>query len=126
MTRLIPQLHQWAANTGQDGIGNFIFMQDGAPCHKAKAVTKYLRDEGIVVLDWPGNSPDINPIEKMWAIMKKEMRKNVISNKTKLIEELIRVWFRSPEIQENCKKLIHSMPERVQAVIKAKGGFTKF
>ena len=39
------------------------FMQDGAPAHRSKIVTKFLEDNNIRVLEWPGNSPDVNPIE---------------------------------------------------------------
>ena len=41
-----------------------IFMQDGAPCHRSKLVTNFLKKKKVKVLDWPRNSPDLNPIEK--------------------------------------------------------------
>jgi arsenate reductase-like glutaredoxin family protein len=40
-----------------------VFIQDGAPCHTSKKVMKWLTDHNIEVLDWPGNAPDLNPIE---------------------------------------------------------------
>ena len=42
-----------------------IFMQNGAPCHHSKIVKKFLGDNNVVTLDWPGNSPDLNPIENL-------------------------------------------------------------
>ena len=39
------------------------FMHDGAPAHKSKSVSKFLTQHNIIVLEWPGNSPDLNPIE---------------------------------------------------------------
>ena len=47
-----------------------IFMQDGAPCHRSKIVKKFLEENHVTTLDWPGNSPDLNPIENLWAKMK--------------------------------------------------------
>ena len=42
-----------------------VFMQDGAPCHRAKIVTQFLKTQKINILDWPGNSPNLNPIENL-------------------------------------------------------------
>ena len=42
-----------------------IFMQDGAPCHGSKIVSEFLKEKKIKVLYWPGNSPDLNPIENL-------------------------------------------------------------
>ncbi len=42
---------------------DFIFQQDLAPAHTAKSIKSWLYDHGVGVLDWPANSPDLNPIE---------------------------------------------------------------
>ena len=47
-----------------------IFMQDGTSCHVAKRVKKWLGEKKIKVLDWPENSPNLNPIENLWNIIK--------------------------------------------------------
>jgi transposase len=50
--------------------GTIKFLQDGAPCHKAKKV---------MVINWPGNSPDLNPIENAWNYIKDKLKnKNTI------------------------------------------------
>ena len=63
--RLIPQIQDWY------GKEECIFMQDGASCHTAKIVKQYLTNNGVKLLDWPGNSPDMNPIENIHLLRKK-------------------------------------------------------
>ncbi len=52
---------------------DFIFQQDLAPAHTAKSTKSWLNDHGVGVLDWPANSPDLNPIENLWGIVKRKM-----------------------------------------------------
>ncbi len=53
---------------------DFIFQQDLAPAHTAKGTKTWFNDHGVTVLDWPANSPDLNPIENLWGIVKRKMR----------------------------------------------------
>ncbi len=56
------------------------FLQDGAPCHKAKIVTKWFVDRPhITLIKWPGNSPDLNPIENVWSRMKHQLASSTCS-----------------------------------------------
>lgn len=120
-TRLLPQVKEWFP--GED---NYIFMHDSAPCHKAKSVTAFLTKENIAVLPWPGNSPDMNPIENMWELTKRAIAKEVITTKRQLIEALVREWHHNADLKNNAEACIQSMPRRVAAVIAAKGGITKY
>ncbi|GFS95995.1 transposable element Tcb2 transposase [Trichonephila clavipes] len=118
--RLIPQMEEWFPN-GEP----YIFMQDGALCHTARSIKAFLAEQNICLLDWPGNSPDMNPIENISELMKREVAKDVITNKTQLLGRIIHVWNHDPQIQETVQSCIDSMHRRIEAVIAAKGGSTK-
>ncbi len=53
---------------------DFIFQQDLAPAHTAKITKSWLNNHGVGVLDCPANSPDLNPVENLWGIVKRKMR----------------------------------------------------
>ena len=53
---------------------DFLFQQDLASCHTSKSTTKWLKEKDITVLPWLANSPDLNPIENLWGIMKKRLQ----------------------------------------------------
>ena len=75
---------------------------------------------------WPAQSPDLNPIEHLWGFLKRKLseHKHPPSGIHELLERIQMKW---EEIAvEECQKLIESMPRRVQAVLKAKGGYTKY
>jgi len=90
--------------------GKGIFQQNLAPCHCSKKVKKFLSDNNIEVLKWPGDSPDLNPIENLWAIIKKELQNYDCTTTTKLIGATISIWYRGGEITKMCEKLVESMP----------------
>ena len=105
---------------------DFIFQQDNNPKHPSKKAQKWFQDNGIQLLDLPAQSPDLNPIEHLWSILKKRL--NAYDTPAKGMWEL---WERTVKEQddmgkEECQKLIESMPRRLEAVIKAKGGHTKY
>ncbi|XP_048853901.1 uncharacterized protein LOC125721830 isoform X1 [Brienomyrus brachyistius] len=56
------------------GDEDFIFQHNLAPAHSAKTTGKWFTDHGITVLNWPANSPDLNPIQNLWDIVKRKLR----------------------------------------------------
>ncbi len=100
------------------GDADFIFQQDLAPAHTAKGTKSWFNDHGVTVLDWPANSPDLNPIENLWGIVKRKMRDTRPNNTDEMKAAVKETWASIPPQQ--CHKLIISMPRRIEAVIKAK------
>lgn len=117
---MLPQMEHWF-----DKGENPIFQQDSAPCHTAKSIKQFLTEKNIPILKWPGNSPDLNPIENVWEVLKREVAKTHITNKADLISKLKEVWA-TPYIKDVAKKCIDSMCRRVEAVKTAKGANTKY
>ncbi len=106
------------------GDTDFVFQQDLAPAHTAKGTKSWFNDHGVTVLDWPANSPDLNPRENLWGIVKRKMRDTRPNNADELKATVKETWASIPPQQ--CHKLITSMPRRIEAVIKAKGAPTKY
>ena len=110
-----------------EGQRNFVFQQDNAPCHTAKKVKDWFRENNVKVLEWPAQSPDLNPIENLWMQMKRLVTEKKPYNKVTLTEAIIHTWFRVVKNEpERLSNLVKSMPSRCQAVINAKGYPTKY
>lgn len=108
---------------GQD---DFLLMHDNARAHVARSVESYLDAVGIRRLQWPARSPDMNPIEHVWDMLKRRVRALPHPPETlrDLKSALTVVWEEIP--QEEIKNILQSMPERMQAVIAARGGNTRY
>ena len=106
------------------GFDRVTFMQDNAPCHKAKVVMSYLSEQDFEIIDWPPQSPDLNPIENLWKTLGvKVMERNPTNTEdfwVKLQEEWSKISI------EDCQELIRSCSRRCAAVIESKGSFTKY
>uniref|UniRef100_A0A9J8BXK4 Tc1-like transposase DDE domain-containing protein n=1 Tax=Cyprinus carpio carpio TaxID=630221 RepID=A0A9J8BXK4_CYPCA len=106
------------------GDADFIFQQDLAPAHSAKATSTWFKDHGIPVLNWPANSPDLKPIENLWSIVNRKMRYARPKNAEELKATIRATW--ALITPEQCHRLLDSMPRRIAAVIQPKGAPTKY
>jgi hypothetical protein len=101
------------------------FLQDGAPCHASKRIKTFLAQQDFQVIDWPGNSLDLNPIENCWNHLKNMLKKKDTSSVPKLISAIKELWTQELTI-DHLQKLSDSMPRRLQMVIEAKGEAIKY
>ncbi len=74
------------------GDADFIFQQDLAPAHTAKGTKSWFKDHGVTVLDWPANSPDLNPVDNLWGIVKRKMRDTRPNNADDLKTAIKETW----------------------------------
>ena len=105
---------------------SIIFKQDNDPKHTSKIARKCFEDNRIELLEWPAQSPDLNPIEHLWQHLKRQLAtyESEPVSMHELWERVEKEWEKIPV--EVCINLIESMPRRVAAVLKAKGGHTKY
>jgi transposase len=86
-------------------------------------VKKLFDDHGLNVLEWPAQSPDLNLIEACWIEIKSKLKARY-EDKTSLKSDIMEAW---ENLDDNfIRKLFISMPDRLKAVIDAKGGPTKY
>ncbi len=106
------------------GDADLIFQQNLAPAHTDKDTKSWFNYHGVTVLDWPANSPDLNPIENLWVIVKRKMRDTRPNNADDTKAAIKSTW--ASITPEQCHRLIAFMPRRIDAVTHAKGGPTKY
>ena len=94
--------------------------------HMSKKTTMWLESNSIKVMQWPGQSPDLNPIEHLWHHLKMWLSQYsmIAKSRDELLKRCEAEW--KVITPETCRMLIESMPYCIKVVLKAKGGHTKY
>ncbi|OXA38425.1 Transposable element Tc3 transposase [Folsomia candida] len=104
------------------------FQQDGAPAHTANATMHILDGWDITIWGkgvWPGNSPDLNPIENLWSILKDSVYEDPKpTTKDALIQRFKKSW--KSISKTTLENLAHSFKKRIEPMMKANGGHTTY
>uniref|UniRef100_A0A8C6VYB8 Transposase Tc1-like domain-containing protein n=1 Tax=Nothobranchius furzeri TaxID=105023 RepID=A0A8C6VYB8_NOTFU len=103
---------------------SWALQQDNDPKLTSKSTSEWLKNNKMKTLEWPSQSPDLNPIEMLWHDLKKAVHARKPSNKAELQQFCKDEWAKIPP--ERCKRLVASYRKRLIAVIAAKGGPTSY
>ena len=103
-----------------------ILEDDNATVHRANLAKAWKKRNNLKCMEWPAQSPDLNPIENLWMTLKRTVsaRNPSPANITELKEVVEEEWKRIPLI--HVQKLVKSMSTHVKMVIKAKGFATRY
>lgn len=114
---LLPTASQWFGS-------RWRLVQDNDPKHKSKKTLEFFNRQHFLVLDWPSNSPDLNPIENLWNIVKNNVEKRRPQNINELKQMMVEEWNAIPT--KILKNLAMSMTTRCKLCIEAKGERIKY
>ena len=101
-------------------------MDDNAPCHRSREVETWREENNIPRFPWPAQSPDLNPIENIWFVLKNSVKRNIHTIRTlnDLREHLQSAWENIPLVF--IQGLYQTLPKRCRQVILSKGNITKY
>lgn len=120
--KLVPSANQIFAAAH---VESYTWLIDNAPAHSAKSTKQFFSQEGIqYTQDWPPNSPDLNPIENVWAWMKRRVYAKHHNSLRDLKRAVEAAWDALPV--EYCNSLMHSLQRRKRVCLQLDGGYTGY
>ena len=105
------------------GQFQYIFQQDNAPPHVAKRTVAWLSDKVHLLTNWPPHSPDLSPVEMMWALMKSKINVDDVHSKGELFTRVQEIWNEIP--QDMVDNMASSFEARLRACLYLRGELTQ-
>ena len=103
----------------------FIIIRDNASYHCSQQTKEWIKKNKVKeILDWPPNSPDLNPIENVWGIIKRELQKENISKRSILINRIKEIYENIP--YKYIENIVESFVTRLQRCIDLEGDRTGY
>jgi transposase len=116
ITLLGDQFLKWIH---ENGIEMTLFQQDNASCHVSKRSKAFFETHEVLLMDWPANSPDLNPIENVWGILKERVGIRSPGTKEELRQFALEEWEGIP--LSVISKTIKSFKKRCDQVVSRHG-----
>ena len=109
-----------------DPSEDWLFMDDNARPHRSRVTNDFKSMAGLRTIPWPARSPDLNPIENVWSMMKRNVRRKLQPGDTlEQLRFLLETEWRDLQ-QSVVDSIVESMPSRVSDVLKLKGDLTRY
>ena len=122
----------WLRSKRDETGCSYLFMHDNAPVHRAPPARCYLEAHGIELMLWPAYSPDLNPIEHVWSMMRcyiqnkyPEFERDMQRNRAEVRTIVREAWYHCT-CEEKLLRLISRMNKRCEEVTRVEGGPTSY
>ena len=112
---VLPYIQKYNLN-----LVELLLLEDHDSKHTCKVATQWKDRRGINVMEWPGWSPDLNPIENLWSMMKPKVKARNSTSAQELKDSILEVW-QELDQEDLMENLIRTIPDRIHKVIEAKG-----
>jgi transposase len=122
--KILPFIVKFKQEFEQQFRQGIIFMEDGAGAHRAKLTHEEYQRQGIFRSSHPAQSPDLNPIEPVWQLLKQRVYKRRPKTREQLRQYIQEEW--DLITLDEIRVFTQSMDDRVSSVLLARGGHTKY
>ncbi|KAF2878884.1 hypothetical protein ILUMI_27285 [Ignelater luminosus] len=117
---LIPSADKWLGKGNRD----WLLQEDNDPKYRSRLCSMWKEENDVQTLGWPSQSPDANPTENVWALMKMKLQGVIIKNQIHLARKIREIWRTLPV--QYAEKLVESIPRRCQAILSNNGDWISY